>query len=1429
MALQLPRHKKIEDIKVSIAKPQVGSVNMVKQAPMNFSIAKPQKVPSFSVIGAPSRPRVVAPRSGFNLRAGLDSLAKSPGQFVSGVTDTLVDVARAVPRAVVSTGLQLTGQKEYKPQGGIEKTVLGSQNVPNLAGYQRETTSELGTLATGGKTRDFGSNTPDWLAVPAGFALAATDINPLGGARKKAVKDVAGEITGETVKPRVDFRDVASSTDKTRQVIESTPPKPPVTPVRNEPERIESPVSYRDQQDARQAQYKQKPLVRFAKAFQREAFDPRNIEQRLDARQFRFQKEQGNVRPGQKELLPSESLADTRGRIQNPNRAAAVRDQIKYGVGDDSFSVDDIIRVYGKDDSPVARDFENYRIFKDELERIEKGGNNTLGLDPKMLAGDIARYEQLNPLAVKHNAALRQHQLDILMAKRNARIDDPTLYDNSAQFNYFNPRKALDPEDLIRPKMTGGVRSGAKGTQTRSETAGGTVRSPLSIFKERSVEAERSLAEQQYGLELRQRVREGTVPGAREVVNADVAVQNKQALREMRDLIKRRKSLVTLKRGAQADLGKAKSVAKSEKEAIKFVRKYVNSANENDIFADLKGVDLSDAEALDLFKLMAGKSVKNTRSLMARISKSTGLTPQQVKDYISGIRNAINDTQGDIADARNTASLTSQNLERGTQTYTYKVDGEVGKIELPADLAESLAKQNEAQNLSMLERGLKPIAGAQKLTWTGILQPAFKVWNVLVKNPLLMYRNADGLSGIRPEAGFAILRQVVNTPKMQQFKREMKSRGAAYENILQTKNIQSTTADDIARRAGVLEWAEGLVTNPVQSFQDIWKGVNQVAAFPDNAQRTAVAYGAYKRARDLGFPEDQALDIASKAPAKVFGDFDRISRLAQNMEVLVPYTGAIQAGTRAMYQATKQKPVATTFKDAALLTTMAAATAYSLQNTQEGNDYYQDMIDSGKEYELDNNWTVVLPGASRDPEGNWHGVIKIPLLPDIRPMNRAAWQSTRSLARSEGLDPAVIGGELFNQLTGDTASNLYDAKKGEKNTINGVLPSSPIINAGKTLGGINMYTGDPLANEFMAAKPRVEQAGKSTSEGAKKASQLAQGVLTPQQFDQFFNMTGSTGDILQQKEGSGDVLVNILKPIQPGKGQSKESKSGIAYYKDREKVASTLKNEDDFRAYQTITSKNSVKTVEDSAARAKELLARPAVLTALQNLDARKRSRGETGDPFFDLNPQQQEKVLRYRGAKDLNSAKQAYDKNGNPLFTALGLDEKWYDDYKTKESAYYETFAGKGDSAILTYSGAKKPKASPELEKKLDYYYTLPKGTGVRSAFLKGNPDVLDYWAQGDQFTNAERIAMGLKPVGDEEGGSGGSGSGYGFVRGGGGGGSKGESAKNSRKYAVSINAGTEIAKPKVKAKGGGKAKRKITPRKNVVTMKVTSKKSLV
>lgn len=1124
-----------------------------------------------------------------------------------------------------------------------------------------------------------------------------------------------------------------------------------------------SDAAYRDMQDARQSKYDQGTIKTAYDATKREVIDPRSVQQKLDNQEYKRLKQEGLLPKGQRELAGKQSLVQLRGRIENPGRAAEVRDNVKYQVGDNQYSLNDIIRFYGKDDKQKARDFEQYRLYKDELERIYRGADNTIGVNPKEMAAYVQGYERANPLAQEHNAVLRAVSLDALQNKVDARIDDPGLLEAAKNFDYYNPRQALDPENLKRPYVAGGVRSGAKKTQLRSETAGGEVRSPLSLFKQRSMETERALAQQDYDMLIRDMARNGK-DGFREVVNADTAVAHRQAIRNMRDLSESIKQLQAVGKTARKDAKAQKQVDAAKSDAITLVKDYLRNQATDE--KGLKFADkIKDKEALDLFNFMTESGEVNGKRLLNKISKDSGIEADRIKEFATGVQQEIRDAKNFRTDEFNNMLETTQNLERGTQTITYRLDGETGKVEIPADLAEELSKANEAMTLSPLEKGVQGVAAAQKATWTGALSPVFKAYNVLVKNPLLMYRNADGLSGVDPRNLGAALGDLFNTPKMATFKDEMVKRGASYENALQTRNLMSTTADDIAARAGLIEFFN---RNPVSTLQDVWKGISTILAKPDNMQRTAVMYGAYKRAKRLGATEEQALDQASQAAAKVFGDFDRVSRLARNAEAILPYSGAIQAGARSLGRATKVKPLETAIKDATFLATAGGFAAYSMQNNDQ---YYQDMIDAGKEYELDTNWTIVLPGATRNEDGTWNGVVKIPLTPDLRPYNRAVWRSVYETTHDGQVNPALLAGELFNEFTGDISNSIYDQSKTDSgnNPLNGFMSGSPAGNLVKVAAGVDPNTGKPLADEFTASKARTDQMNDYTSSGAKAVSTATGGVVTPLQVDAYLNQLGNTGDLLQgdrgeQKSDPWGAFFNFKKPITPGKGMSEKSKSGKQFYQDLDVVKGTIDDEKTFKEFEALHSKGAEgekKNLLTSAQKASQFMSYTGdgaftttpLFEAERKLDAIKRARGEAGNPIFDLAPQELQKVLTYRQGKIYNSAKQNYTKNGEGAFQSLGLDSKWYSDFQDAESAYYKSIFGGNDSEQVSFSGKKIPQLTPEQQATQDQYFALRDAgnDGGARALLNANQWMKDYWAEKNDFSNEERKALGFNQVEDQ------------------------------------------------------------------------------
>lgn len=152
----------------------------------------------------------------------------------------------------------------------------------------------------------------------------------------------------------------------------------------------------------------------------------------------------------------------------------------------------------------------------------------------------------------------------------------------------------------------------------------------------------------------------------------------------------------------------------------------------------------------------------------------------------------------------------------------------------------------------------------------------------------------------------------------------------------------------------------------------------------------------------------------------------------------------------------------------------------------------------------------------------------------------------------------------------------------------------------------------------------------------------------------------------------------------------------------------------------------------------------PNVLEADRKLNQLMVQKGNPSNPLFELPTPLLTKVLLKEalppGSKD-------------PQLSAL-YKEEWFQDYQKARSDYYEqvkaNMAKQGKE--LLKSTNPYPTTPPELQKVMDYYSSLPKGTGARSKWIKANPGLWQQmtaqWQQVDAWENKERVAIGLDEI---------------------------------------------------------------------------------
>jgi hypothetical protein len=1100
--------------------------------------------------------------------------------------------------------------------------------------------------------------------------------------------------------------------------------------------------------------------------------------------------------------LPAEkSLTKLYNDLQNADSILKAQSEDVLEAG---LSLRGVIQKYPRGDK--MKKFLNYTALRSDLENLQKGGTRLTNLSEVELAQAIRGFEAANPTAALDAKTIKlfKDRMEREAVETGLlRPEDADTAIKSREF-YF-PGGRAESDELIRGRMVGGMRGSTGQQKVLQARKGGdepldySWESVLSTF---SRDKKQNLQTRMYR-EMYERADQGTI-GAKVINRPEVAARRRQAGELHKGLVEEQKKLISLKRKKTSDKRVA-GLLKKEKEfsaAKQARRELTGMVDDVDAKAAISG--LSNKELLQVFDTLADAKPGKYKALRESLSKRSA-AHAKLADEIGKLSGKIDETAGQkralFAERVELAPDKALNLDK----YSGYIGGEKTTLQLERNVAKMMQGLSPSGAKDVVTAVTNVPVRAAKAMFTGVLNPVFAALN-LVKNPVLMVHNAGiGSVGVRP-----IISGVLGMFNAGKFgSKNLRRFGINEIRATQGVSVPKVRAEIMAtNRRSAKSLAEFTINNPWLTVKEVVNSLDRVFAATDRVFRSATARATYIRAKRKGFSEEQAMNKAAQTYNEAMGNFNRVTEAARAAEPLILYSGAIQTGARSFARAYKDRPFQTLATDAALVGG-AALLVNANMNNEAGREFYNDMLASDKEYELDNNIIIVRPDAHKDEKtGKWKNVYKIPINPDMRPLNRMAWRATAGI---EGEQPNPL--DILGHFTGDMPKTLNPKE---------LVQNNPQLSNFFVLANRDPRTGEQIVSDHEQTLPLEEQIDKDyTSETAKGLSKWIR--LSPKQIDSLLNNFGLSGDVLQNKSGNPLSTIRDSFLRQFGKELKGDSK-GAKFYDDLTAVSNTFKNEADFKAFELLHTKNKDKTIDSPASRAKMLLAMPEVLRAEAELDKLSRKRGEVGNPFYDLKPEQQQKVLRYRASKDLNAAKQAYDKNGNPLFTSLGLDEKWYDDFRGEESDFFDKIKGEDDGenrAASTYSGAKKPKAVAELQKKLDHYFTLPKGTGARSAFLDQNPDVLEHWAKSNQFTNAERLALGLKISDDAmfEGGSFGS-SGFG----GGGGGTR--SAGSAFKYAIPLNIAGEAVKPKVSVKKGG-SKAKVA--KQTSLPKVSLKKSKV
>ena len=450
----------------------------------------------------------------------------------------------------------------------------------------------------------------------------------------------------------------------------------------------------------------------------------------------------------------------------------------------------------------------------------------------------------------------------------------------------------------------------------------------------------------------------------------------------------------------------------------------------------------------------------------------------------------------------------------------------------------------------------------------------------------------------------------------------------------------------------------------------------------------------------------------------------------------------------------RRRPAKTLAKLAA--TGIAPAVAVTAHNmaSEEGRAFYEDMEKSGKEYILDSNLVIVLPWASKNEQtGEWDGVIRIPVAPELRGINKGAWRNMKSMSQGEGMDAGAFGAAVWDTITSGTTP----VSVGEDGIELNRSTSNPAVNLGLSLtSDFNYQTGERITPEEMRNLPKDQQVFKNTGGLARLLGKLP--GLNPLKAQTAINQFGSTGRMVQSAAEKSLAAAGVIPDEQvTDSGFMKELKGrftnvygdskGTKYYKN---VESSIKdaglNQNEKNAFLGVvvpSSKdaqgNEIKerTYWDTQNRATTFKRYPKVFEAAKKLAMAQKEEGSPVDPLYKQNEKRTDIILNYMS-----------ESFGSKQADAMVELNPWMKDFFKERSKYYdkvkENIPPEKQAAYgVDPAGFTPVYASKEISKKLQKASKLE--GKEKGEFYANNPDIFDYFAEKEEYDRAKRAFMKL------------------------------------------------------------------------------------
>lgn len=988
-------------------------------------------------------------------------------------------------------------------------------------------------------------------------------------------------------------------------------------------------------------------------------------------------------------------------------QVSANSDQQARAIIQNDTSIPELVQKYGAD-TKEAVEFNYYRVAKHDLERRLDGRSPIISDESTdNLRKYIAEYEARNPEA---QSDLLKLVKDIEDLQVQAALDTEAGYismadvlrtrskRDGAQYQFYTPIQRAAPTETLRPT----INSKSIGTISRQNVLRqmkGSERPVDMTFDEITdyfATTVRDLNRSRLAKKFATRVKEGLVDRTRVVQDAEDFAAVKELRKTINELTADQKKLKTKTAQARFKKSKANTARKqAEREATTKFRKVMrDSLDDQDAKAAIN--DATPEEILDYLVMLEEEpnspSVRRVRSNLQKKSEAHAKLSEELDDLRLQMRSMADDKR----ELRKEVFELREDETTGLQTITgLDTDGNKFKIEVPPEYSRVLQGLGEDNPNNFLRKLQVPFRQA----YTGIANPSFQLKQGVFNALMLPLIDKNGLRTWGPRAVAAGLKSFRESDEFLQL---LRKHGAVTYGGGFSKLPSDTAAEALASGKDIisqLKWNK----NPKRAWQTLERWGGKI----DQAARTNAGQVAFDQAKKKGLSDAQAIGNAVDAYNNVLPDFVNLSPLVRNVDSVLMYSGATQAGTRTLLRAARNNPVQFASKLGGFGLAVGGIGAYNMAH-DAGQEFYLDMMQNDKGYVLDSNIPIVLPGASKDEEtGQWSGVVLIPVAPELRPVTSGVW---KSFFDEDGASAKEVALATFDFLTGQSRQT-----------------STPV--------------GEFIATAYTGKEPNGREIYDPDMDSQEKITALIKSLGRD---------TGVPGRVLTGQGEPGDILASIVKPYYGVKGSTEGSR---AYKRRAEAISEVGLNKNELEAFNSTiwpSGKDqrgndiSDKTYYDSASRATTWLRYPKTFEVSRAINQKAAEAGLPTDPLFELEGQQLQLVLNMM----------ANYSPGNYEEKAIRQLNPWIDDFNERRSEFFDSLNDdlspeEREQAGYDPMGLKRVTPSPEMEQKLAALEQITDGA-ARAQFYEENPDVTEYFSDINSYQRAKREFLGLPQFDD-------------------------------------------------------------------------------